>query len=168
MIALNQEPPPVGCPMGTRPLVNSSGMELTCSPSVPDSCPGGAHCYTDTLTNIKRCCGSDPGQGCPSGSRVLLTSKEKPQLCTPGRVDAVCPRGALCQWSHLIDRYQCCCPRHQTPQKTVFDVAITCSAGGAPCPDGGGCHFNFWTASYQCCRLDATGGQKITLSLSEV
>ncbi|KAK6738171.1 hypothetical protein RB195_020339 [Necator americanus] len=159
MIALNQEPPPVGCPIGTRPLVNSSGAELTCSSSVPDSCPGGALCYTDTLTNVKRCCGNDPGQGCPSGSRVLLTAHQKPQLCTPGRADAICPRGFLCQWSHLIDRYQCCepdngCPRHQTPQKTEFGIAISCSPGGAPCPDGGGCHFNFWTASYQCCKLD--------------
>ncbi|KHJ77002.1 hypothetical protein OESDEN_23378, partial [Oesophagostomum dentatum] len=87
---------------GTRPLVNSPGAELTCSPSVPDSCPGGALCYTDALTNVKRCCESDPGQGCPSGSRVLLTSQEKPQLSAPGRADAVCPRRALCQWSHLI------------------------------------------------------------------
>uniref|UniRef100_A0A7I4Y5V0 CC domain-containing protein n=1 Tax=Haemonchus contortus TaxID=6289 RepID=A0A7I4Y5V0_HAECO len=159
MIALNQEPPPVGCPIGTRPLVNSSGMELTCSPSVPDSCPGGALCYTDSLTNAKRCCGTDPGQGCPSGSRVLLTSLEKPRLCVPGKANALCPRGALCQWSHLIDRYQCCepdngCPRHQAPLKKVD--ALKCNPRGAPCPDGAGCHFNFWTASYQCCKLDTT------------
>ncbi|VDO63513.1 unnamed protein product [Haemonchus placei] len=159
MIALNQEPPPVGCPIGTRPLVNSSGMELTCSPSVPDSCPGGALCYTDSLTNAKRCCGTDPGQGCPSGSRVLLTSLEKPMLCIPGKADALCPRGALCQWSHLIDRYQCCepdngCPRHQAPLKTVDGASLLCNPRGAPCPDGAGCHFNFWTASYQCCKMD--------------
>ncbi|KAL6736190.1 hypothetical protein Aduo_006572 [Ancylostoma duodenale] len=159
MIALNQEPPPVGCPIGTRPLVNSSGVELTCSPSMPDSCPGGALCYTDTLTNVKRCCGNDPGQGCPSGSRALLTAEEKPLLCTPGRVGAICPSGALCQWSHLIDRYQCCepdngCPLHQIPQKTELGM-LSCIPGGTPCPNGGGCHFNFWTASYQCCSLDA-------------
>ncbi|KAK5968446.1 hypothetical protein GCK32_013505 [Trichostrongylus colubriformis] len=163
MIALHQEPPPVGCPIGTRPLKNASGVELICSTSVPDSCPGGALCYTDSLTDVKRCCGSDPGQGCPSGSRVLLTYLEKPRLCTPGKLDALCPRGALCQWSHLIDRYQCCepdngCPRHQAPMKTVNGKPLECSPLGVPCPDGGGCHFNFWTASYQCCKLDTAGG----------
>ncbi|VDM62403.1 unnamed protein product [Angiostrongylus costaricensis] len=161
LIALHQEPPPIGCPIGTRALVNAFGIELNCTPSIPDSCPGGALCYTDTLTNAKRCCGRDPGHGCPSGSRALLTAAEKPLLCTPGKADDLCPSGALCQWSYLIDRYQCCepdngCPRHQTPQRTAYGLPLPCSQGGPPCPDGGSCHFNFWTASYQCCRLDFT------------
>ena len=28
--------------------------------------------------------------------------------CTPGRTDKGCAGNAVCQWSYLIDRYQCC------------------------------------------------------------
>lgn len=59
--SLNVEPPPVGCPWGSRPMKNENLQELTCIPTAPNTCPGNGICYQDSVTGDGRCCGVDPG-----------------------------------------------------------------------------------------------------------
>ncbi|KAI1727693.1 lustrin, cysteine-rich repeated domain-containing protein [Ditylenchus destructor] len=158
LIALAQEPPPIGCPKGTRPLKNIRGEELSCSPNRPDSCPGGHMCYEDSLDGSFKCCGKDPSEGCASGTRAVKLADGSTRMCLPGTASEYCPGMAICQWSFAIDRYICCepdngCPIGQTPVRGNRGDIIPCSEH-AGCADGAVCRFNFWTASYQCCEMD--------------
>jgi hypothetical protein len=110
---LNQESPPVGCPKlagggvytsifysflprGTRQLYNNKGEGLSCSPTKPGSCPGGAICYEDSLEPTKfRCCGKDPSEGCGTGQRVMRHGNGSSMLCTPGDGSIECPGNAI-------------------------------------------------------------------------
>lgn len=48
--------------LGTRALKNINGSKLNCSPNQPNSCPGGAMCYEDSLYKTFWCCGKDPSK----------------------------------------------------------------------------------------------------------
>ncbi|KAL3098139.1 hypothetical protein niasHS_001975 [Heterodera schachtii] len=161
---LDQAPPPVGCPKGTRQLQNVNGEWVSCEPTRPSSCPGGALCYEDSLDGQHRCCGKDPGEGCGTGQRVLRhASNGSVQLCVPGALPE-CAGNAVCEWSFTIDRFQCCepdsgCPAGEVPMFDKRGEVLTCSPqehhhqqnSRPACPPGAQCRFNFWIADYQCC-----------------
>uniref|UniRef100_A0A914HCB0 Uncharacterized protein n=1 Tax=Globodera rostochiensis TaxID=31243 RepID=A0A914HCB0_GLORO len=173
---LDQEAPPVGCPKGTRQLQNANGEWLSCEPTRPSSCPGGALCYEDSLDGQYRCCGKDPGEGCGTGQRVLRHANNgSVQLCVPGALPE-CPGNAVCEWSFSIDRFQCCepdsgCPAGEVPMFDINDEVLTCSPQRpTACPQAAHCRFNFWTAENQCCaaarqenKISSSDGQKLIL-----
>lgn len=165
-LPLNQEAPPIGCPKGTRQLRNAAAEWLSCLPNRPDSCPGGALCYEDSLEQGKfRCCGKDPSDGCGAGQRVLRHANDgSNQFCTPGD-GSECAGNAICQWSFAFDRFQCCEPDNGCPPTEVplFDYnnsneVLMCDS--EPCPEGAFCHFNFWIAASQCCTNTGGTGEK--------
>ncbi|CDW53758.1 Lustrin cystein domain containing protein [Trichuris trichiura] len=110
------EPPPTGCPWGTRPLKDRRNQNIPCHPSEPNTCPGDTLCYHDSVTKSNHCCGKDPGRGCPSGTKPFEVNKQIIK-CVPGDLHAKCPQPAVCHWSYLTDNFQCCqkdngiCPR---------------------------------------------------------
>jgi len=125
------EPPPVGCPWNTRPLVGQGQRTITCTPGAAHGCPGHAFCHLDSLENRYICCGKDPGsfcaflqyevifrrpksqmthflgRGCPRGSKPMELRGEMVP-CLPGDIHKTCPDLATCHRSYLTDHYQCC------------------------------------------------------------
>uniref|UniRef100_A0A5S6QCJ5 EGF-like domain-containing protein n=1 Tax=Trichuris muris TaxID=70415 RepID=A0A5S6QCJ5_TRIMR len=150
------EPPPVGCPWGTRPLKDGKNQNIPCRTSEPNSCPGDTLCYQDSVTKLNYCCGKDPGRGCPSGAKPLEVNK-RTMNCVPGDQQAKCPSPAVCHWSYLTDNFQCCqkdngCPDGMEPLYNLAGSPQRCKrAETSGCPLRYTCHFNFWLADYQCC-----------------
>ncbi|KAI6241871.1 hypothetical protein M3Y99_00289500 [Aphelenchoides fujianensis] len=151
-----------GCPKGFRPLKASSSRPLVCKPGEKQSCPGDAICFEDPGRRSFHCCAQDPTEGCASGMRSLRLADGSARLCRPEAANSAdsCPGAALCQWSFLIDRYQCCepdngCARGEEPVRRV-DGGIRACQRKEDCPLHAHCSFNFWSASLQCCRRDPT------------
>jgi hypothetical protein len=68
-----------------------------------------------------------------------------------------CPENTTCQWSFLIDKYQCCesdngCSRGEIPIKENGKPKL-CQTN-TDCPSTAKCIFNVWTSSFQCCRKE--------------
>ncbi|KRX96506.1 Uncharacterized protein T4E_1500 [Trichinella pseudospiralis] len=166
------EPPPNGCPWGTRPLIDQHKQLVRCVPGLSDSCPEDTICYFDNVENSHRCCGKDPGEGCPSGSKPFKLNNQLVK-CIPGDPSHQCPGKSICHWSYLTDRFQCCqqdnagfvkgCPSNMHPSYGDGDLPRLCQKNKlGQCPPFSSCHFNFWIAAYQCCQHDVD--EKLTMS----
>lgn len=123
------EPPPVGCPWNTRPMIGQDQRLITCTPGSAITCPGHGFCHMDSMQNRYICCGKDVGEwlwiefkmyilfikypsigkGCPRGSKPLEDRGEI-VICLPGNINKMCPDVATCHRSYLTDHYQCCIP----------------------------------------------------------
>ncbi|VDP11326.1 unnamed protein product [Soboliphyme baturini] len=159
------EPPPTGCPWGTRPLKDHMRQVIRCSPGNPRMCPGNTTCHFDSEYKMYKCCGKDPGEGCPSGSKLEKRNGAAVK-CSPGELPDSCSPTALCQWNYLAESYLCClphngltnenllgCPERMVPFSDESSQIKACTPHvNGTCPQGSSCHFNFWIATYQCCR----------------
>ncbi|KAI6181731.1 hypothetical protein M3Y98_00860600 [Aphelenchoides besseyi] len=166
----------IGCPMGFRHLKASTSRLLVCQPEQKSSCPGDAICFENPTQKTWNCCAKDPTEGCAPGMRSVKLADGSARLCRPEAANSadVCPHGSTCQWSFLIDQYQCCeADNGNSAGRWIGRISLSgCTRGEEPvrrsgggirscvkkedCPLHAHCSFNFWTASMQCCRRDPT------------
>ncbi|CDW58038.1 kunitz:Bovine pancreatic trypsin [Trichuris trichiura] len=109
---------------------------MKCNPSVPNPCPAGYSCRSDSLTGTSICCGSSDMGVCPNNEQAYIDPlTQQIRECQPGAVVS-CPGNFLCRPNPVRNRYFCC------------RVART-----AMCPPGKAPYVNIMTGQPQNCVL---------------
>uniref|UniRef100_A0A158R573 CC domain-containing protein n=1 Tax=Syphacia muris TaxID=451379 RepID=A0A158R573_9BILA len=154
-----------GCPVNFTPSLSSTGSEIFCTPTDPNSCPSGSVCLESQLaagSGQYLCCRSSQApRVCPNNQNALVGDDGQVVRCTgPG---APCSEvNFTCQYSSTLGNWVCCgqgqsrilCADGRDTYYQVEGQTYLCMPFSVPtgCPINYDCSPSTVPSTYVCCR----------------